>query len=524
MRREDRILVLAPWGRDAQVIATLLERDGLLAEVAGSVDELCRMIGEDAAVVVLTEETIATAEARAMLLEAFAAQPPWSELPLVALTSGGIVTREGMALVSHLTPHVNVTLLERPLRTATLVAAVRAALRARRRQYDVRALLEQEQESRAEAEAASRRKDALLAMLAHELRNPLSAVRHAVMVARLDESRRGSALEIAQRQTTQLVHLVDDLVDVARITQGKIKLRREPVTLGMLLERTIEATRSVIEERGHALMLGPVPSLVLEGDPTRLEQVFVNLVTNAAKYTPPGGTIRITADVDGGELVLRVRDNGVGIAPDVLPHVFDLFAQADRTLDRAQGGLGIGLTVARQLVELHGGRIEASSEGPSRGAEFAVWLPAIPAVLRPADATAATPRAGKRVLVVEDNFDAAESLKMVLELSGHDVRVVHDGIAALAAVDDQMPEIMLVDIGLPGMDGYEVARRLRQLPAVRRFFLIALTGYGREEDRQRALEAGFDHHFTKPVNVDSLEGLIDRLGRGNAGDKEPTLH
>jgi two-component system CheB/CheR fusion protein len=255
-----------------------------------------------------------------------------------------------------------------------------------------------------------------------------------------------------------------------------------------------------------------VPSLVLEGDATRLEQVVVNLLSNAAKYTPPGGVIEIAASSEGGEVAVHVRDNGMGIAPEMLPRVFELFAQADSTLNRAQGGLGIGLTIARQLVELHGGRIEALSDGPAQGAEFVVRLPATAADVQPSVTAVAVAieRRRRRVLLVEDNPDSAESMKMLLELAGHSVRVVQDGEVALAAARAEPPEIMLIDVGLPGMDGYELVRQLRQIPALDGSLLIALTGYGREEDKQQALAAGFHHHLTKPVDIDSLHTLIGR--------------
>jgi signal transduction histidine kinase/ActR/RegA family two-component response regulator len=418
---------------------------------------------------------------------------------------------------------MNATLLERPLRAATLIAAVRAALRARGRQYEVRALVEREQASRAEAEAANRRKDAFLAMLGHELRNPLAAVRNAIAVARLDAERRARALDIAHRQTAHLAHLVDDLVDVARVTQGKIRLRVERVVLATIVQRAIEATRPMIDERGHTLTVSALPALVLEGDPTRLEQVLVNLLSNAAKYTPPGGTIEISAESRGDEAVVRVRDNGTGIAPGMLPRVFDLFAQADNTLNRSQGGLGIGLTIVRQLVELHGGHIEALSDGPAQGAEFVVRLPATSGEDQPTipSASAAAESGHRRVLLVEDNLDAAESMRMLLELFGHSVRVVHDGEAALVAAREQPPEIMLIDVGLPGMDGYELVRRLRQIPALERSLLVALTGYGRDEDKQEALAAGFHHHLVKPIDLDSLQALI---GIPAPRAIDPTLH
>jgi PAS domain S-box-containing protein len=365
-----------------------------------------------------------------------------------------------------------------------------------------------------ELEHASRRKDEFLAMLGHELRNPLSAVRSALAIAGLDDSRRPRALEIARRQTDQLGRLVDDLLDVARITQGRISLRKEQVYLSETIQRAVESTRPVIERRGLRLTVALAPDPIrVEGDAVRLEQVFVNLLSNAAKYTDSGGRIDVTTERLGDEVAIRVRDTGIGIAPEMLPRVWDLFAQADRGLDRAQGGLGIGLTVTRRLVELHGGRIEASSEGLGKGAEFVVTLTALPVLTdepRPSAPAQPPPQRSARVLLVEDNPDMAESLTTLLELLGHRVRSVSDGVTALDAARANAPDVMLVDIGLPGMDGYEIARLVRQDPDLKEVLLVAVTGYGRGEDKQRALEAGFDYHLVKPLDPDELNEVVAR--------------
>jgi PAS domain S-box-containing protein len=372
-----------------------------------------------------------------------------------------------------------------------------------------------------------RRKDEFLAMLSHELRNPLAAVRNAVAIASLDETHRAHALEIARRQVEQLGRLIDDLLDVARITQGRITLRKERLYLASIIERAIESTRSFIESRGLYLTvsLGPEPIRV-EADPARLEQVFVNLLTNAAKYTDAGGRINLVATRRGDEAVVRICDTGIGIAPETLPHLWDLFTQGDQALNRPQGGLGIGLTIARRLIEQHGARIEAFSEGLGKGAEFVVSFPALPPLSEeavPAPPSAPIPQCSTRIIIVEDNPDAADSLMMLLELLGHRVRVVHDGVAALNAARANLPDVMLVDIGLPGMDGHEVARRMRRDPALKDIVLVALTGYGREEDKQQALAAGFDYHLVKPVDPDALHGLVARLGKDEPKTPQ-TLH
>lgn len=389
--------------------------------------------------------------------------------------------------------------------------------------------VEAQRRAREDAEASNRAKDEFLAMLGHELRNPLSAVRNAVATASLDESRRPRALEIARRQAEQLGRLIDDLLDVARITQGRITLRKERVHLNVIIDRAVEATRSFIESRGLRLTIAVASDPIrLEADPARLEQVVANVLTNAAKYTEAGGRIDLTVERQGEEALVRVRDTGIGIAAEMLPRIWDLFTQADRAPDRAQGGLGIGLTVARRLVELHGGHVEAHSEGLGKGAAFVVRLPALPPSTteeaRPAALAEVIPQKMARVLLVEDSPDAAESTTMLLELLGHRVRAVHDGVTALDAARANVPDVMIVDIGLPGMDGYEVARCVRRDPDLKQVVLVALTGYGREEDKQQALLAGFDYHLVKPVSPDALNGLVSRLGKPETEKKPPTVH
>jgi PAS domain S-box-containing protein len=380
-----------------------------------------------------------------------------------------------------------------------------------------------------ERRAAERAKDEFLAMLGHELRNPLAAVQSAIIAARLDASRREDALEIAGRQAVQLRRLVDDLLDVARVTQGKITLRKRRLFLATIVERAVEATRTQIEERGHALSVSLPPEIEIDADAGRLEQVLVNLLSNAAKYTPVGGRIDVSAARRGDEIVLRVRDNGIGIGADMLSRVFELFSQASRSLDRTQGGLGLGLALAKRLVELHGGRVEARSDGCGQGSEFIACLPVgfggdETQAAGAEDKPGAEPAASARVLLVEDNVDAADALAMLLEILGHEVQVVHDGVAALDAVQARTPDVMLVDIGLPGIDGFEVARRVRAIPSCQHVTLVALTGYGRSEDKERTRAAGFDHHLTKPVEIDALQGLVATLAKaGISPARTPTL-
>jgi two-component system, chemotaxis family, CheB/CheR fusion protein len=391
-------------------------------------------------------------------------------------------------------------------------------------------LLQIAQRARADAEAANRGKDEFLAMLGHELRNPLSAIRNALVTARLDPSRRDRAHQIACRQADQLALLVDDMLDVARFTQGKLTLRKQKVVFASVIERALETARPLIEERAHKFTVAlPVSEVTIEADPMRLEQVFANVISNAVKYTEPGGRIDITAEAANGEVVVRVRDSGVGIRPEMLGRVFDLFAQEGKTEDRKQEGLGIGLTVVRQLVQLHGGRVEAHSEGLGKGTEIVVRLPILSTSAdRTVDVSPAeviTYRGQRRVLLVEDNWDVAEGMVGLLGVLGHRVRVAYDGLSALDVASVERPDVMLVDIGLPGMDGYEVARRVREDPRLRRTVLVALTGYGRDEDKQEAIEAGFDHHLTKPIEVDKLQDLVSGFSRtGSKSGDRTTRH
>ena len=364
-----------------------------------------------------------------------------------------------------------------------------------------------------ELELADASKNEFLAMLAHELRNPLAAIRNAVAVAARSGEREDLrwSHEVIDRQVVNFGILIDDLLDVARITRGKIHLRRGPVDVARVVRGAIETVTPLIQERAHELTVAFASAAMwVDGDPTRLEQVLVNLLSNAAKYTPPGGHIRVYAGTSEGDVVVRVRDDGVGIAPEMLPRLFDLFAQADRSLARSEGGLGIGLTVAKALVEMHGGSLAASSDGPGTGSEFVARFPALPAdaagVAPPAPPPSG-PTRSLRVLVVDDNADTARGMARLLTLTGHEATVALCGADALEQARRRCPDAVLLDIGLPGMDGYEVARGLRG-GACPDALIIAVSGYGDEDARRRAEEAGFDHHLVKPVDLDDLVPLL----------------
>lgn len=381
-----------------------------------------------------------------------------------------------------------------------------------------RSLVEENLERRRAEEAlrqAEHRKDEFLAMLGHELRNPLAPIRHSVEILRIKGGAMPElswAIDVIDRQAEHLTRLVDDLLDVSRITQGKIRLQKEPVELRTIASRAVEASRPFINARQHQLTVTyPESSLCLEGDVVRLTQIVSNLLNNAAKYTPERGRIWLVAEREGEAALLRVKDTGVGISAEHLPHVFELFMQAHPSLDRSAGGLGIGLTVVKLLVEMHGGSIRAFSDGPGLGSEFVVSLPLLVEQRSSGTATAVerSPPAGRwRLLVADDNVDAAKTLALLFEIEGHEVHVAFDGFEALQAAQRLQPHAIFLDIGLPGMDGYEVARRLRRQTAPRRPLLVAISGYGQEEDRRASEAAGIDHHLVKPVDWRVLQNIM----------------
>jgi PAS domain S-box-containing protein len=383
-------------------------------------------------------------------------------------------------------------------------------------------LRERERVARQDAETANRAKDEFLAMLGHELRNPLSPILTALQLMKL---RGGGELErertVIERQVSHLTRLVDDLLDVSRIARGKIELKEELVEMSEVVAAAIEITSPLLDQRTHTLDVSvPRWGLVVKGESSRLSQVISNLLTNAAKYTPPGGYITIRANEEDGAVVVRVRDTGMGIPQDVLPRIFDLFVQERQAIDRSQGGLGLGLTIVRNLVERHGGTVSAHSDGPGTGSEFVVRLPKVTeTVIRKDRATTETaadraisPRPDAvRILVVDDSVDGAEMLAAALNAKGYDTRVAYDAPAALRIAADFEPAIVFLDIGLPVMDGYELAAHLRALEGLNGVTLIALTGYGQESDRKKTRDAGFQHHFVKPVDLDALEAVLANL-------------
>jgi two-component system, sensor histidine kinase len=511
--RDRRLLFLAATSRDAATTDAMLSPLGIGLEICRSFDELIREVTAGAGAILLPEEALSPAHTAA-LRAVLAAQPPWSDLPVLVLTRPGADSAESNAAAQQLGI---ITLLERPLRLATLLTAVRTALRARTRQYQIREHLADRARSEESLRLADRRKDEFIATLGHELRNPLAPLLNAVHMLKTVDNQAAVAIrarEVMERQLSHLLRLVDDLLEVSRITRGLVEVHREPIDLAFVIHSAIDTSRPVIDLAGHHLTVDlPAEPIAVHGDTVRLTQVFANLLNNAAKYTNSGGHIRIALRKDGNRAVVSVRDNGIGIAPDQLASVFEMFTQVDRSNRLAQGGLGIGLTLVRSLVAMHGGSVEARSAGPGTGSEFVVELPAIGAHAV-ADGDAAPPAAfpRRRILIVDDNRDAADTLGELLSALGATVSVAHSGRAALDTFSSFAPDAVLLDIGMPEMDGYEVARRIRALPGHEEVLLIALTGWGQEHDQQRSLVAGFDHHVVKPPDVDRLRELIATAG------------
>ena len=384
---------------------------------------------------------------------------------------------------------------------------------------------------------ADARKNEFLAMLGHELRNPLAPIRNAVKIMKQRSSEDHAlcwARDVIDHQSRQLAQLVDDLLEISRVTRGKVRLHKEVVPVATIIAYAVETSRPIIDAHRHRLSIALPPERILvAADAVRLAQVLSNLLNNAAKYTDEGGHIRLAVELEDEQVAFRVRDNGIGIPADMLSRVFDLFTQVDHSLDRSNGGLGLGLTVVRSLVELHEGSVQASSAGLGQGSEFLVRLPVWKAEEEPAaDPTASRssavakpqcttppPPCKRKVLVVDDNVISAESLEMLLTMEGHEVQVVHDGPAALSAITQHRHEIVLMDIGLPGMSGYEVARQLRQRPDLNNLLIVAVTGYAEDEARRQSREAGFDHHLVKPVDPEALLAFIASLEWSDLPDR-----
>ena len=507
----ERVLVLAPTSRDAHLTGAILSEASLACHLCSDLNEARSAIIDGAGVLLLTDD-VAESAAMNPLLATLRAQAKWSDIPIVVLCG----SRPDSPAAEHAIDRLgNVTVLEKPVRIATLVSSLRTAIRARRRQYQIRDQLHDLERAEARLRDADRRKDEFLATLAHELRNPLAPIRNGLAIMRLAEHDKGAveqARRMMERQLGQMVHLIDDLLDVSRITRGKLQLRKERLELAAAVRDAVDIARPLIDAAGHALEVRlPQDSVYLDADPVRLAQVLSNLLNNAAKYTERGGHIWVTAERVDAEVRLSVRDSGIGIPAEALTAIFDMFSQVDHSLERTHGGLGIGLTLVKHLVEMHRGTIEAHSGGIGQGSEFVVRLPVVaPAVSasHPLDDNGPALPAKCRILIADDNGDAADSMGAMLRLMGNEVRVVHDGVQAVEEAEAFRPDVILLDIGMPRLNGYEAARRIRSAWWSKGMTLVAITGWGQDDDRRRARNAGFDCHLTKPVEFASLQLLI----------------
>jgi len=501
-----RVLLRTVTSKDAALAKTVLERAGVVAHACASVDELVREIERGAGALLVAEEALGDHSFRevAAILHR---QPPWSDLPVLILARPGA---DSMAIIDAMQMSANFTVIERPIRIFSLISSVRTALRARARQYELRSVLEGLRQ-------ADQRKTVFLATLAHELRNPLAPLSTALSLLQRKSFSAEEArphYQMMERQVQHMVRLIDDLMEVSRITRGKIELKLEVLALERVVADAVELSRPQLTAARHRLeLILPGESLSVRGDRVRLTQIFSNLLNNAAKYTPAGGNVAVVIDRADGFARICVRDDGIGIPDDMLAAVFDMFVQVDDAARVAQGGLGIGLTLVKSLVELHGGAVGAYSAGSGHGAEVVVRLP-----LADAEDTVAG-RSGKRaanvllagdILIVDDNQEAADSLAALLRSMGARTSVAYGAEQAIELAAAARPAIGILDIGMPGMDGCDLARHLRKDPAHAEMLLIALTGWGQPDDRLRVSAAGFDHHLLKPVDTDEMLSLLVR--------------
>ncbi len=493
---ENRILIYAPIGQDAPLAAKVMAMAAIDSHVCRTLAELAAQLELGAGAVLTVEEALAPGGYK-LLQECVARQPDWSDLPIILLTHRGADSSAVRQAVAGLG---NLSLMERPVRTLALVTALHSTLRARSKQYQVR--------------EAARRKDEFLASLGHELRNPLAPIRTSVsLLTHLypDAPPVARIRDMVERQVRLLTRLVDDLLDVARITSGKIKLQRQMVSLSAVMNHVNElCAQAAGAKRIHIAWQLPAEEITLDADYARVVQIYANILSNAVKFTPQGGNVVVRASHHDGELLVTMRDSGIGLDAESIARIFRMFEQSKTVSGQFSSGLGIGLSLARQFAEMHGGTVAAHSPGPGMGSEFAIRLPVVSGAVRDAAPVTATKGADGRkmqVLVVDDNQDAADSLAALLEIDGFDVRVVYDGASAIALTAEQAPDMIIMDLGMPGMDGYETARAIRQRAGAERILMVALTGWGQNDARRRTREAGFDHHLVKPVELEQLVRL-----------------
>lgn len=515
--RENTVLILMPTGRDAELVRSTLLEVGVSAETYLSFDGLLASISEGPGAVLIAEEAV-DASYLDQLVRALEVQPVWSDLPVLVFSSHG---RNAELLLHELGGRINITIVERPIRITMLVSAVRGALRARERQYEMRDLLHQ-------LEEADKQKDLFLATLSHELRTPLNSIIGWIQILRsrtLDPTAVDRAIEVIERNAKGQAEMISDILFVSRIITGKLEIKHEPIDIAGIVNSALEMIKPSADAKSISLTVDnngyePVP---VEGDAERLQQVFLNLLTNAIKFTPDGGHVRVALRRSGSSVLVDVIDNGQGIKQQFLPYVFERFRQADNTYTRRIGGLGLGLAIVRHLVELHGGTVTADSQGKGQGSVFTVRLPvAETRRMMPASqanqvvevsAEITSRVSGMRILLVEDDKDSRDMLEMALAIYGIDVESVESAAEALKKIQTTKPDVLVSDIGLPGEDGYDLIRKVRALPELEGGATpaIALTGYVSVQDRNLALDAGYQDHLPKPVDPNLLLSLLAKV-------------
>jgi signal transduction histidine kinase/CheY-like chemotaxis protein len=496
---ENRLLIHAPTGKDGRLISGVLERAGIECHICARYSEVADELIKGAGALILADEAL-TIDFLKSIRPFLDSQKSWSDFPFLVLRQTGRDTPEMRSRYFMLG---NITLLERPVRSVTLVSAAISALRARKRQYEMREIDD--------------RKDEFLAMLAHELRNPLapiSAASNLLRIPMLDREKIQHTSEIISRQVQHMSELIDDLLDVSRVSRGLITLNATTQDARQIVASAVEQVRPLMDSRRHQLTVrnSPVQASVI-GDQKRLVQIIANILNNAAKYTAENGHIILTVTVDNSSVIFTIQDDGIGMETDVIERVFDMFAQGERSSDRSQGGLGIGLAIVKSLVNLHGGSVTASSPGLGHGSIFTITLPRTnldtPTLISLPESKPA--QTSHRLLIVDDNVDAANTLGTFLEFSGYSVQIAHSAEAALDRAATEAPMACLLDIGLPDMDGSDLARHLRKRPETASSLMIAITGYGQDRDRQKSKDAGFDHHLVKPVDLPQLLKILSAL-------------
>jgi len=506
-QRNLRVIIVAPFGRDAELMCTHLEAAGIHCQASENVQSACEAIKDGIGALILTEEALHP-NTTPKLARTLDAQPPWSDIPIMILR-GELSIEAKSRSFGELGQRTNVTLVDRPVRIRSLVSATQSALRARMRQYEIRNLMET-------LEDRINERDRFLAILGHELRNPLGAILLAAQMKDEDGKLDGDHAALIERQSKHLTRIVNDLLDLSRLVSGKILLKRQVLDLAEVVKQSVTTVHPAAQRQKIELDVQYADTpLPVDVDPVRADQIVTNVLTNAIKYTPEGGHVVVKLELDGDHAFVRVIDDGVGVASDRIGTIFELFAQAENAIGRAQGGMGIGLALVRNLLHLHGGSIDAKSDGVGKGSEFSICFPvAIPHSIASPDRRQHPRGTGdgepRRIVIVEDNADLRELLRLKLKRLGHKVDAVGDGLSGLEKIVDVQPDLALVDIGLPGIDGYEVASRVRGTLGDG-VVLVAVSGFGQPEDKRRAIEAGFDEHITKPADVTDIENLLARL-------------